>query len=282
MQNEPVMKIAHAMGSVDGVSYTNSKQAFEASYRAGFRFFEVDVDITSDGKIILFHDYSNISTKTLWLSAKVSSYKWNEIKTFKYCGRYDLLTIDDLIDLLKKYEDIHIILDIKRHGVRVNWLNKFSIKFLKRRGMHAGENFLGAKKAIPYLFGLMGWSNSNYKYNDQYVLDCLITKVESNRSLLDRLIPQVNFENKQYFKGLDFFPNRIWKCVTTLGYEKKTSEASRAGCNFLSTSDLEKIQNICKLAGHNNLNVLVYSVQNREIFSKLCEYGVYGFYLMSL
>lgn len=50
--------LCHAMGAIGTDTYTNSLEAFEASYRAGFRTFEVDLLMTSDGEVVLMHDWN--------------------------------------------------------------------------------------------------------------------------------------------------------------------------------------------------------------------------------
>jgi glycerophosphoryl diester phosphodiesterase len=48
--------VAHAMGEVDGHAYTNSLEAWRANYSKGCRLFETDLWMTSDGKLVAFHD----------------------------------------------------------------------------------------------------------------------------------------------------------------------------------------------------------------------------------
>ena len=50
--------IAHALGEYNGIFYSNSKEAFENSYKKGFRQFEADLTKTSDGRVVCFHAYS--------------------------------------------------------------------------------------------------------------------------------------------------------------------------------------------------------------------------------
>lgn len=50
--------IAHALGGIDGQTYTNSKEAIENSYNKGVRLFEVDVKLTSDNKLVCVHGWS--------------------------------------------------------------------------------------------------------------------------------------------------------------------------------------------------------------------------------
>lgn len=50
--------LAHALGGIDGQTYTNSKEAIENSYNKGVRLFEVDVKLTSDNKLVCVHGWS--------------------------------------------------------------------------------------------------------------------------------------------------------------------------------------------------------------------------------
>ena len=46
---------AHALGNYYGYTYLNCKEALEYSYKTGFRFFEVDIQRTSDGHFVAYH-----------------------------------------------------------------------------------------------------------------------------------------------------------------------------------------------------------------------------------
>ena len=49
---------AHALGNYHGHIMTNSKEALLNSYKTGFRFFEVDIQQTSDGHFVAYHLWS--------------------------------------------------------------------------------------------------------------------------------------------------------------------------------------------------------------------------------
>ena len=49
--------IAHAFGGIDDKTYTNSLEAFQTNYDKGFRVFEVDLILTSDGGLAARHDW---------------------------------------------------------------------------------------------------------------------------------------------------------------------------------------------------------------------------------
>lgn len=102
--------VAHAMGQVDDKTGTNSLEAFQASYAKGYRMFEVDLSLTSDGYVVLRHDWSdgvqegfdgeNIPTRAEFLEVPIY-------------GAYTPLSFGDVLGLLEMYPDIFIITDSK-------------------------------------------------------------------------------------------------------------------------------------------------------------------------
>jgi glycerophosphoryl diester phosphodiesterase len=48
--------IAHAGGAIESVIYTNSLEALDLSYSKGCKLFELDLNETTDGKIVATHD----------------------------------------------------------------------------------------------------------------------------------------------------------------------------------------------------------------------------------
>ena len=49
--------VIHALGTVDGLAYTNSKEALEKSFLDGDRVFECDMILTADQKLVACHDW---------------------------------------------------------------------------------------------------------------------------------------------------------------------------------------------------------------------------------
>lgn len=96
--------VAHALGAIDGVAYTNSLEAFAASYSKGFRVFEVDLARTRDGSIVAMHDWQD-SWSTLPRLA--------EFKASRVAGRYTPATLIDILSNLRSHPDVYLILDLK-------------------------------------------------------------------------------------------------------------------------------------------------------------------------
>ncbi len=68
----PVPKyIAHAGGGIGKMSYTNSRDALDANYRRSHRFFEIDLNWTSDGQLVLIHDWQG-NFRDLFPTSKIA------------------------------------------------------------------------------------------------------------------------------------------------------------------------------------------------------------------
>ena len=50
--------IAHAAGEIRGLAYSNSLEALDSSYGRGYRHMEMDFSWTTDGNLVLLHDWN--------------------------------------------------------------------------------------------------------------------------------------------------------------------------------------------------------------------------------
>ncbi len=98
--------IAHAMGAVDGLTMTNSREAFLANYNKGRRVFEVDFSITSDLEVVGFKNSPDFG-----LDKPMEEMSHREFMDFRYKGKYTPLDVTDVLDLLEAYPDISIVTD---------------------------------------------------------------------------------------------------------------------------------------------------------------------------
>lgn len=103
--------LSHALGGIDGKTYTNSLEAFEANYALGHRVFEVDLDITDDYIMVGSHD-SGRWRKMTGMKEDVPYSLENFLSTPLY-DRYTPLDYRQIIDLLVKYPDVYLVTDTK-------------------------------------------------------------------------------------------------------------------------------------------------------------------------
>ncbi|MBR1893489.1 MAG: hypothetical protein IJ815_08165 [Lachnospiraceae bacterium] len=110
--------ICHALGEIDGCSYTNSKEAFLENYKKGYRVFEIDLKYTSDDKLVMIHSWRNRDLKKL-IGLKRDKEKnktplsYDEFINSKIYGKYTPLSFEAFAELIADYPDIYVVLDGK-------------------------------------------------------------------------------------------------------------------------------------------------------------------------
>ena len=106
---------AHAMGQIDGYTGTNSLEAFQYNYARGYRLFECDLAMTSDGEVVLRHDWSGGMQEGVDPQHIPTAEEFAHIPLY---GQYTPLTFLDLLGLLAAYPDAYFILDGKDTDAR--------------------------------------------------------------------------------------------------------------------------------------------------------------------
>ncbi len=97
--------VAHACGGIDGIVYTNSKEALLQSLEAGFRFIEIDLRLTDDGKIIAVHRWSDLE------KFGITSKNYAEIMQQKILGKYTVLDAEEIAKIFMQYDDAYLLVD---------------------------------------------------------------------------------------------------------------------------------------------------------------------------
>lgn len=107
--------VVHALGSIDGVSYTNSKEALERSYQSGKRLLECDLILTSDGQVAACHDWEFWNRETNKADSVDEGYvpTLDVFMNHKIMGKYTPLSGDDIVLFLRDHPDVYIITDTK-------------------------------------------------------------------------------------------------------------------------------------------------------------------------
>ncbi|MEZ9857533.1 glycerophosphodiester phosphodiesterase family protein [Vibrio splendidus] len=196
--------IAHAGGGINGLKYTNSLEAMEQSIEHGFKMVELDLLISSDGRIVAVHDWKTFhemtnSNNTGSISSKEFESKiiYDKYKTLNISTAIDILYKNDVVlvtdkiknlVLLSKYiidKDKSIIevfsidkyneaIDLGFNNVALNidlntpfildWIDLNKIKAVTYRGDNLGSLGSEYKKAIE--LSNMGVSSMIYSTND--------------------------------------------------------------------------------------------------------------------
>lgn len=99
----------------------NSIASFEAAQKLGAYGSELDVYMTTDGVVVLYHDVTFRGTgdhpdNAAYAGKRPDSCTYEEIKNYKLCNGEYIPTLDDYLDQAVKYPDTKLILEIKPHN----------------------------------------------------------------------------------------------------------------------------------------------------------------------
>ena len=109
--------ICHALGRTqEGDTLTNSLEAFQYNYMRGQRVFEADVQITSDGKMVLRHDWvSGLGQEEAfgWTEEDSWAVTAEEFLSSPIYGKYTPLSLEYWFAIMREYPDIWFVTDTK-------------------------------------------------------------------------------------------------------------------------------------------------------------------------
>jgi glycerophosphoryl diester phosphodiesterase len=90
--------------------YSESREAFEVSYKNGFRAFEIDLLQLADGSVAAVHD---MAEHEYGLDKSFLEATRAELEQRAWKGKYEVLFAEQLIQLMVDYPDVWLILDTK-------------------------------------------------------------------------------------------------------------------------------------------------------------------------
>lgn len=204
--------IAHALGEIDGNAYTNSLEAFLSSYEKGFRVFEVDLTLTSDGQLVALHDWSdNTLNKELGIhlpeEKKNQPLSQEEFLELKIKDQYTTLSFTDLVTLMNQYPDIYFITDTKE--TQEPYITQ-QFQCIRDTVLNSGMNPQVLDRIIPQIYG---------------------------ESMFDSIMNIYNWKSivyTMYNQGLNFSPEKVIDFSYKNGIKVITTYSTRAHDLFLN------------------------------------------------
>lgn len=231
--------ITHAMGEIEGKSYTNSKEAFLANYEKGARVFEVDLIETLDGHIVARHDWYNGLYKTLnqdYIPEEENMpLTYEQFKSLKIHNKFTPIDFEDILDLMSKYKDIYIVTDTKSgysedakrvFGKIIEMINKKDSKLIER--------------IVPQIYSQAMYPTIKELYDFDNVLYTLYMDLSTDEEVL-----------------------------------KFVLENDIAG---VVVSEIRYSKDLIKALNENNIKSYVHTINDPEIANNYIEEGVFGVY----
>ena len=217
--------IAHGFGEWNGILSPNNYEAFRESYDEGFRAFETDIMLASDGIPILAHDRQEFNY--YGLSGNFSDHSSSEFLQQKLKNTGTTLAGPQLLDLLKNFPDIRIVLDLKIEN-QVDALGWFLDQLPKSQWPRLLSNIRSEKqmqelvKRYPdyrgSFFQLGPW-REDLVYTDREVEELVINyNLAGVFTWIDELDPSFDFivnnkNHKRWTQELENTMNKIGKAM---------------------------------------------------------------------
>jgi len=116
-QPAPPVLIAHAGGGIGGQTYTNSLEALNLNYQKGFRFFEIDLSWTHDGKLVAIHDWEDDFRRRFHASDVVGIPTRDEFQKLEPVNGLSQMTLDQVLEWAEEKGDAYIVTDVKERNL---------------------------------------------------------------------------------------------------------------------------------------------------------------------
>ncbi len=102
--------IAHNGGGIDGKTGTDSREAWELSYRRGVRIIDADLSFTTDNHLVLRHSWTNDDLEQDYFPNVPTL---EQFKAALILKKYHPITVEDMINFMASHDDVYVAADSK-------------------------------------------------------------------------------------------------------------------------------------------------------------------------
>lgn len=108
---ERAVLVAHAGGAIDSCIYTNSCEALELAVNNGYRFVELDLQLTSDSVMVAAHSWSEFNAMTGYAHWGDSVPSFREFSSRKIHGIYSPLSAHEINTFFEQHPGLYLVTD---------------------------------------------------------------------------------------------------------------------------------------------------------------------------
>lgn len=177
--------IAHALGGINGLNYSNSHEAFMVNYKKGHRVFEVDLMLSKDQNLVARHDWFTYLQPSLPDNEKDIPLTVKQFKQYKIFDKYKPLSFRDLVMLLKQYPDVYLITDTKELDAKII-AKQFAV--IVKIAKEVDPSLLD--RIIPEIYNKEMLQTINNIYTFQHKIYSIYLTDESDQEVLKTAIEQ--------------------------------------------------------------------------------------------
>ena len=117
--------ISHAGGGIETGTYFNAREAFDLHYQEGHRYFEADLSWTSDGRLVLVHDWDERFNE--WFLDADGRPSLEQFQEMRMRNGLSQMSLSDLYVWMLEHEDVFLVTDVKERNVAaLRWIARTS------------------------------------------------------------------------------------------------------------------------------------------------------------
>ena len=176
--------IAHALGSVNSVTNSNTLDAFKQNYKNDFRLFEVDLLPTINGELVASHGFYDLLAEKY--GRPIPEMHSGEIPTkeeflnFKFNGKFKTTALEEIISIMSANPDIYMITDTK---ITDNAQSSEQFKELVRVCKEIDESVLD--RIIPQIYNEGMYDSVMGQYKFKSMIYTLYATSSTNQQALE-------------------------------------------------------------------------------------------------
>lgn len=93
------------------MTYLNAQETFEYYYNMGYRYFEYDLRLSSDGRIIATHAWEHIAV------SNANDITYEEFKEIRLDNGFTPVNEEWLVETIINYPDVRVVIDAKMDSI---------------------------------------------------------------------------------------------------------------------------------------------------------------------
>jgi len=247
--------VAHAMGGINGYTYTNAWEAFVANYERGTRVFEVDLLLTTDDQLVARHEWTGNMSKLLGQLDVLPADKQGVVLDYKefmdspILNIYSPIDVEKMLDLMQHYPDAYIVTDTKE--MKSDLVEK-QFTLLTEAAQRRDPALLD--RIVPQIYSQTMLDEINKVYSFSEVLYTLYQSKDNDEQVIDfvqrtgvDITMPVSRATKSFVKKLKKAGARVY--VHTVNEEDEIRELHRMGVDgfytdFVPEDDLNNLRGI--------------------------------------
>ncbi len=174
--------ILHAGGGYNNSTYLNAQETFEIYYNDGYRYFEYDLKLSSDGRIIGSHAWEHLDVENVY------SLTYDEFCNLRLDNNMTPVNEEWLINIIKAHPEIKIVVDSK-----MDTTEQDALVLQRLEELESVYNIDISSNIIPEVFSIEMWdlikdttSFDNYffsHYKVYYSVDYILENFSDKRFL---------------------------------------------------------------------------------------------------